>query len=113
MKNKKDKGTAGDLLESHWVQTIKNWAVENAKDFTMYTLSEVKDTVSGFLRNITRELSQSIFTSLTIYSGLIFLMIGLALFVNDLVEISDGVGFVFVGILVVLLGVFIVGRSSK
>lgn len=105
MKKKTNKKTT-EIWDSTWMETIKNWMIDNAKDLTSGFLNEIQKKVESFVSTLGHSVSRTIFSSLTMFSGLVFMMIGLAILINDLIGISNSIGFIMIGFVVVLVGMF-------
>ncbi|MBD3238215.1 MAG: DUF2776 family protein [Candidatus Moranbacteria bacterium] len=96
-----------------WLEVIKNWAAENAKDITYNLVRDTRERVRDFIHELFGELNRVLFSSLTVFMGLVFLMIGLAILINEVVSISNSLGYIMVGIVVILSGVMINKRPNQ
>lgn len=96
---------------------------EAAEDFASSSSTYVKEMVGGFVAGFMRSMTdnlvgkvrievtkvqetiqRNIMGTLMLFLGLAFALTGLAIFINDLVQISDGIGFALVGIVALLMG---------
>lgn len=96
-----------------WTNLLKMLVLENAKAVAVNAADEVRKKIKKAIS----ESTQKFITSTLILVGLIFLMTGLAIFINEAVQASNSVGYIVVGILVVAVGVVmkdgIVGKKEN
>jgi len=92
-----------------WVNMMKIFVMENAKVLAANAAGEVRKKI----KTVISESTQRFITSTLIFIGLIFLMIGLAVFINEAVGNSNSIGYVVVGILVVAGGVIMKDGIGK
>ena len=65
---------------------------------------------SGFKKKIRDAVSRTtrrFVANALIFLGLVFLMVGLAIFLNEVLRLSNGIGYAVVGILIVMVGVVV------
>ncbi|MBD3300661.1 MAG: hypothetical protein GF347_04895 [Candidatus Moranbacteria bacterium] len=105
-KKQTKKSEASEVADWGWVNIIKDWFLANAKDLTSNFVEEVQKKMENIFIKAGQSVSRTLFTSLTMFSGLIFMMIGLAILINDLIGISNSIGYIMIGFVVVLVGMF-------
>ncbi|MBD3244865.1 MAG: hypothetical protein GF335_02630 [Candidatus Moranbacteria bacterium] len=110
---KKTKSTKNESNLGQWVDLIKNWASENAKNITTNFIEETKEGIIEFFENLTSNVNKIIFSSLTVFAGLIFLMVGLSKLINEILMVSGSIGYIFVGLLVIFTGVLIRDNHNR
>ena len=112
METKKQKTkTASENMGSDWIDIFKKVVVDNVKNFTLMAVGEIRDNVTTYVKKLTCEISRAFFSSVVISMGLVFLMAGLAILINEVIGISKSIGYIFVGIIVVLVGILFQDNS--
>jgi hypothetical protein len=105
MENKKEKNDP-EVQGTDWKEKIEGYLGEFAKNLA-----------GGFIERIKAQL-HAIYVSaqkhalgmFLILVGFIFALIGISIFVNDLIKISNGVGYAVVGVGALLLGLIIIKK---
>lgn len=82
-----------------------------AHNFFHHLVSRITDPIKQQIEKTQRAIQKNIFGNLFMLIGIIFLMIGSSLIINDLVGISQGVGYAMMGFLALIIG-YIVLRSK-
>jgi len=96
-----------------WIKFMKLWATESFKKIVADAFMGIRKKTEDFLRKIIRNVVRLAVSSLIILIGLIFAMIGLAILINEIVAVSDSVGYMAVGILLALTGLIVNSRREK
>lgn len=99
-KNKKNQ-------ELEWAEIIKSWILENAKTLTVNAFKDTGLKIKGRFQKTLQRMGKTILSSMIILAGLIFLMIGLVKIINEAMNFSDSLGYIVVGIMVVLVAIVI------
>jgi hypothetical protein len=90
-----------------WSDVIKDWIFDHLKAFTSLLVAETGKEIKNRLRDFLSMVNKAFISSLMVFLGVVFLMVGMALILNELFNISGGLGFILVGILSVFLGVVV------
>lgn len=106
MKTKKKK-TKKKSHSLDWLEIIKEMIIINAKNAVQNAFQEARQRTSDYLQNIIAKISLAIVSSLVILLGVVFLMIGLAAFLNEIIGSTRGLGYLIVGLTVALIGVIL------
>jgi hypothetical protein len=113
MKKKIKKENKNFNQEEGWIKFLKEWATESLKKVALNTFEEARQRVELFFRKLLGNISRLVISSLVILIGLVFLMVGLAVLINELLPISGGIGYIIVGLIVALAGIIISDHSRK
>ncbi len=108
-KEKNNNAEGGEV----WTDFLKEWATENLKKIAMNTFGEARKKVGDFFRRVIGDASRVIISSLVILIGLVFLMVGLAILINEMLPISGGIGYIIVGVIVALIGLVVSDHRRK
>jgi hypothetical protein len=98
-----------DNLESHgidWKEKIEGYLGEFAKNLAGGFIERIKMQ----LHNIYLSIQKHALGMLLIFIGFIFALIAIVIFINDLVKISDGIGYAVVGFFALLIGLIIIKK---
>lgn len=68
------------------------------------------ETINERVREFYALVRKNIAGSFVMMVGFIFLLVGLAIFINDLLGISQGVGYAIIGIVAILTGLIIIKK---
>lgn len=78
---------------------------------------EVAQGITGGFKKRVRELvgrtTQRFIANILIFIGLVFLMVGISVFLNEMLSLSNGVGYAIVGMLVVMVGVVVNDQAMQ
>lgn len=98
-----------DNLESHgtdWKEKIEGYLGEFAKNLAGGFIERIKMQLHDLYLSIQRH-AVGMFLILI---GFIFAMIAVVIFINDMVKISNGVGYALVGFFALLIGLIIIKK---
>lgn len=98
-----------DNLESHgtdWKEKIEGYLGEFAKNLAGGFIERIKMQLHDLYLSIQRH----VVGMFLILIGFIFAMIAVVIFINDMVKISNGVGYAVVGFLALLIGLIIIKK---
>lgn len=99
----------GDNLESQgtdWKEKIEGYLGEFAKNLAGGFIERIKMQ----LHNIYLSVQKHVLGMFLIFIGFIFAMIAAVIFINDLVQISNGIGYAVVGFFALLIGLIIIKK---
>lgn len=102
---KKNKHT-GDGID--WGNFCSATLFENAKNIA-------EGVTGGFKRKVKEAISRTtkrFVANILIFLGLVFLMVGLSVFLNEVLRLSNGIGYAVVGMLIVMIGVVINDQTT-
>ena len=100
---RKTRGNADNIIEnsaSFIKEMIGGFMAGFMKSLTHDLVEPVKEEIAEFYETLKRNLTGMV---LLIF-GLVFLLVGLAHFLNDLIQISDGFGYALVGMVTIIFG---------
>ena len=100
--NSKSKKNNGD-----WTDFVKDVVVKNIEEISETFLKNVQKKTSEFVLHVVEAINLKILSSLFFFVGFLFLMVGIALTINDLIQLSPGIGYLIVGFLVVLISILL------
>jgi len=98
-----------DNLESHgtdWKEKIEGYLGEFAKNLAGGFVERIKMQ----LHTIYLSIQKHVLGMFLIFIGFIFAMIAAVMFINDMVKISNGVGYAVVGFFALLIGLIIIKK---
>ncbi|MBU2025466.1 hypothetical protein KJ912_01880, partial [Patescibacteria group bacterium] len=81
--------------------------VKNIKNITFSAFGEIKQKVADHFKETVYKINRVIVSSIVILIGIIFLMLGLAIFINELVGATKSLGYLAVGLTVVIIGIVV------
>jgi ABC-type transport system involved in cytochrome bd biosynthesis fused ATPase/permease subunit len=106
-----NKGEQGGAFD--WLDSIKDLVITNVKDIATTTFQETKRKVTKCVQEVGNNALRILISSLMLLAGLVFLMIGLAVVINEMVMFSNSIGYIVVGVMVVLLSCFLNEKGTK
>jgi hypothetical protein len=98
-----------DNLESHgtdWKEKIEGYLGEFAKNLAGGFIERIKMQ----LHNVYLSVQKHVLGMFLIFVGFIFALIAIVIFINDLVKISNGIGYAVVGLFALLIGLIIIKK---
>jgi hypothetical protein len=89
-----------------WKEKVEGYLGEFAKHLAGGFVERVKERV----REIIVAIQKNVVGMFLMLLGLIFVLIAFVIFINELIGISDGIGYAVVGVVVLLLGLIIIKK---
>jgi hypothetical protein len=89
-----------------WKEKIEGYLGEFAKHLAGGFVERVKERV----REIIVAIQKNVVGMFLMLLGFIFVLIAFVIFINELIGISDGIGYAVVGVVVLLLGLIIIKK---
>lgn len=91
---------------SDWHEVFSGLGASFVKNFA----ESLVDKVRNRIKEIISALQRGILGAFLIATGLIFALIGLITFLNDLLQLGDGMGYALVGVFSILIGLIIIKK---
>ena len=98
-----------DNLENHgtdWKEKIEGYLGEFAKNLAGGFVERIKVQ----LHNIYISIQKHVLGMFLILIGFVFALIAIVIFINDLVKISNGIGYAVVGFFALIIGLIIIKK---
>jgi hypothetical protein len=98
-----------DNSENHgtdWKEKVEGYLGEFAKNLAGGFIDRIKMQ----LHNIYLSIQRQVLGMFLIFIGFIFALVAIVIFINDLVKISNGIGYAAVGFFALLIGLIIIKK---
>jgi len=89
-----------------WAEKIENIVESSVKGFMGGLAERIRERVREIILNI----QKSLLGFFLLLVGFIFALVGVAMFFNDFLKMSGGMGYAIVGIIALLLGIIIIKK---
>lgn len=89
--------------------TLKNMAQNLAKGIASTWLENIKEKIREGIMKAKRRM----FGSALVMIGLVFALVGFAIFLNEIIDLSNGLGYAIVGIIVLLIGYLMIKGTEN
>ena len=106
MKNNNDENEDAGTRGFDWFGKVEHVVESFVKGLAGGFADRVRERLHEFVAKIQKNVTGFILVMI----GFVFALVGISIFINDLVRISNGIGYAVVGFIVLLLGIIIIKK---